>query len=146
MSRLGICGDDCDHCPRHLATVDGRPEALERVRSLWVQLGFRDASVTAESLRCRGCHPDNACPYPAQLACAMNRQLSNCGQCSDYPCALVEAAFAHSEAVARRCRAASSPDDWPALEAAFFRKRENLDRVARDSQGTDCPYGLKDSG
>jgi hypothetical protein len=123
---LGVCGDNCSECPRFLATKSGDRAQLGVLAALWVKLGFRDTLPRPEEMECRGCSPANLCAYPDQRRCAVERGLSNCGECGEYPCEVAARGLERSDAAADRCRRLCSPQEWATLRRAFLNKRENL--------------------
>jgi Protein of unknown function (DUF3795) len=131
MPTLGVCGDNCDQCPRGIATRTGDAKLLEETLALWIRSGLRPAGTPAESLLCNGCARSGACAYSEQRSCAIGRHIGNCGMCDDYPCAAAKKAFHQSDELAARCRETCGPDDFRRMEAAFFRKKQNLDAVNR---------------
>ncbi len=126
---IGICGDDCLNCPRYRATGDKNPEALEKVRELWVKLGLRDPDFPAKELVCHGCKPENQCAYPELFVCARAKALDNCGLCPEYPCELIDAAFEKSAKLYRHVAAICSEQETAILKKAFFSKKQNLDQI-----------------
>ncbi len=126
MLTLGVCGDDCTHCPRFIATQTGDRSRLAALAALWVRLGLRDTLPEPEDLACRGCTPTNPCAYADQRQCALERRFSNCGECFEYPCQMATRGLARSDALAERCRGASNTEEWETLRRAFFNKLENL--------------------
>ena len=59
MKMTGICGDNCSSCPRYLATQSGTSRDLEKVKDLWVRLGFRELDFPAKDMICHGCKPES---------------------------------------------------------------------------------------
>ncbi len=129
---IGICGDNCQFCPRYVATKDERPEELEKVKELWVRLGLRDPDFSAQHLACNGCKPENECAYSELRACTKERAAANCGLCHGYPCGLINEAFGKSEKLRSRAAPICTPKEMVMLKRAFFSKRQNLDRIHRD--------------
>jgi hypothetical protein len=129
MSIIGACGDDCSSCPRYNATIKNDMKALERVKELWVLLGWRPADVTLEELKCSGCREDNICAYKELRDCAFKKDLNNCGMCKEYPCGLVKAAFEKTEHAFRSCKNLCSEEEMDSLIKAFRYKKTNLDRT-----------------
>ena len=125
---IGICGDNCELCPRFVATRSGRPEDLLEVKALWVRLGLRDPAFPTERLACSGCTPENECAYPEVRACAHENSAVNCGVCPSYPCGLIAAVFAGAEQLRSRAARVCTPEEFSALEGAFFSKKQNLAR------------------
>ena len=130
--RIGISGDNCTVCPRYLATLSGDPRELEKVRDLWVRVGFREPDFPAEKLACRGCIPGNQCAYTGIRDCAHEKAVADCGLCDGYPCALIDAAFTRSDELRPRLAQACSPAELAVLEEAFLSKKRNLDRVHQE--------------
>ena len=126
---FGACGDDCSLCPRYRATLAGDRNALERVKELWILLGWREADVTAEELKCSGCRKENKCSYQKLRDCAFEKGYKNCGMCGRYPCGLVSAAFEKTENAFRSCNGIGSDEEMEALTKAFRYKKSNLDRI-----------------
>jgi hypothetical protein len=131
MPTLGVCGDNCDQCPRAIATRTGDAKLLEDTLALWVRTGLRPAGTPAKSLLCNGCTSAEPCAYHDQRTCARSRHIDNCGMCDDYPCAVAKKTFHESDELAARCRGTCGHDDFRRMEAAFFRKKQNLDRVSK---------------
>jgi hypothetical protein len=126
---IGVCGDDCLHCPRYVAMQNGSVEALEEVKELWVRLGLRDTDFPVWDLACIGCRPENRCAYPEIRACAQGQEIENCGQCPEYPCGLLNTVFEKSGKLRSHAALICNPKEMDALQKAFFSKRENLDRM-----------------
>jgi Protein of unknown function (DUF3795) len=129
VAQLGVCGDNCDICPRYLATVADDHGALRQLAVLWTRLGWREASVTADDMKCRGCRTATTCAYPEQRACALDLGLSSCGECDRYPCPLVERSVRRTLDALDHCRDVCSPAQFASLARAYARKRENLSQV-----------------
>jgi hypothetical protein len=129
---IGICGDNCQFCPRYVATNGGRPEELENVKELWVRLGLRDPDFPAQDLACDGCKRENRCAYSELRACANERAIDNCGLCHDYPCGLIQAAFEKSENLRDHAAIVCRPKEMDTLHKAFFSKKQNLDQIHID--------------
>ena len=83
---MAICGDNCDSCPRYIATESGESIELEKVKALWVRLGLRGDEFPVEKMVCHGCKPNNACAYAELRSCVQKKSVDNCGCCDDYPC------------------------------------------------------------
>ena len=126
---IGICGDSCVDCPRYIAAESGNAKALEGVKAWWVRLGLRTEDFPAGEMACTGCRPENVCAYPEIRACAQKRRLKNCGLCDAYPCGLVAAAFEKTAEFRTRAASICTPEEFAALDRAFFRKRQILDWI-----------------
>ena len=129
MCPIGICGDNCSYCPRYIATQNRSAKELEKIKELWVRLGFRDATFSAQELTCSGCRPENKCAYPELRACAREKEIDNCGLCKVYPCELINAAFEKSEKLRSHAARVCKPGEMDALHKAFFSKRQTLDQM-----------------
>jgi hypothetical protein len=129
MTTIGICGDDCLYCPRYLATQRGKVEELEKVKDLWVRLGFRNPACYASDLTCYGCTPENNCAYRELRACVYERGIENCGLCEVYPCQFVRAVFEKSDQLCSQALKVCTTKEMELLRKAFFSKRENLEKM-----------------
>jgi hypothetical protein len=129
MSMIGACGDNCSCCPRYIAAQEGSLEALNKVKELWVRLGFREADFPARDLACSGCGPENQCAYHEVRECAYGKGIDNCGLCQDYPCEVMDAVFEKSENIKSHASSVCASEEMDALTRAFFSKRENLDTI-----------------
>jgi hypothetical protein len=125
IMRIGVCGDNCDLCPRFQATENGSEEYLSEVTHLWLRLGIRDRLVSSDEIRCHGCTPENNCAYQEQRDCAFRQGLVNCGMCDSYPCEITERTFQKTDHLRRSIEGCP---DFVHIEKAFFRKKEYLDR------------------
>jgi len=129
--RLAYCGNDCDECPRYLATKSGDEKVLQETAVLWHRLGYRDRVVSPEEIACQGCTSSNWCRYEI-TKCAVKKQVNNCGECQTYPCPTILETFKRTEAFAKESKATCSQEDYARLRKAFFLKKENLDRINND--------------
>ena len=138
MLQLAFCGDDCNFCPRYIATQSGSEEQLKEVAILWKKAGWQEAIVSPEEMVCYGCSSVSRCVYGIK-ECALEKDVENCGRCQDYPCEKVIKVFERTEVYARKCQEICSQEEYERLQRAFFSKKENLDRANRDycSQRTD---------
>ena len=140
VNMIGICGDDCSHCPRYAATQKGSKDELEKVKELWVRLGFRDSNIPAQELVCHGCGPENQCAYSEVRACVYAKGIESCGSCDSYPCELVNAVFEKSEKLRSQAARICTPKEMEVLQKAFFSKKENLDRKYLESHKKQGRY------
>jgi hypothetical protein len=127
-SGIAHCGNDCGRCPRHLATREGGREKLRAVAALWLRIGWRDREPEPEEMACYGCGSTVWCRYGIK-PCAESRHAVACGECADFPCGLIRTAFEKTEEYREQCRRVCSAGEYADLEAAFFRKRENLKKM-----------------
>lgn len=129
MDKIGACGDKCSNCPRYIATLSDDIEEFEKVKELWVRLGWRDASSPAEKLVCHGCSPEVKCSYPELHRCANGKKISNCGLCYNYPCKLVKAAYKRTERLVSVAKGVCDSEEMDILNKAFFHKKQTLDQI-----------------
>lgn len=129
MLKLAFCGDDCNLCPRYIATQSGDVEQLKEAASMWKKAGWRDGIVPPEEMVCYGCILVKWCRYNDIRKCAEDKGIDNCGKCDDYPCKKMEKVFEQSESYAKQCKNSFSREDYERLDKAFFSKRQNLDKV-----------------
>lgn len=128
---MGVCGDNCEFCPRCNATRSGERTELEKVKELWVRLGLRDRDFPVENMACRGCLPESKCAYPGLRACAVVKGHDNCGRCDVFPCRLIEEVFMKTDQLKSRAIAVCTPEEMEQLRKAFFNKKKNLDGLHR---------------
>ena len=134
MLKLGFCGDDCNACPRYIATQSGDVEQLKKVAALWYRVGYRDKIVPPEEMICHGCSSTwcNRTYLRDVRECASEKSIENCGECEGYPCKKVLKVFEQTESFAKACREKCSKEEYECLQKAFFSKKDNLDRVNRE--------------
>lgn len=126
---IGICGDNCNYCPRYVATQNGGPKELEEVKELWVRLGLRDPDFPPQDMACFGCSPENKCAYSEIRVCVYGKGIENCGLCQAYPCELLNAVFEKSEKLRPHSTLVCTTKEMDSLSKAFFSKRQNLDQM-----------------
>ncbi len=134
MNEIGVCGDNCSYCPRYIATESGDIQELEKVKELWVRLGWREESFPAEKLACNGCAPEINCAYPQLRNCADEKNISNCGLCDNYPCELVNAAFERTKRLTSNARSVCSLEEMDILNKAFLHKKKTLDQIHQQTK------------
>jgi hypothetical protein len=131
MILVGFCGDNCALCPRYIATKRGEIHDLKKVRDLWVRVGWRDKDTSAEEIACRGCASVKSCGYDNVRVCAKNKEISNCGECNDYPCQEIIEVFRRTKSYETKCKKVCSPGEYEELLKAFFLKKQTLDAIHR---------------
>jgi len=131
MLKLAFCGDDCNACPRYIATQSSNVERLKEVAEMWKRAGWRDTIVPPEEMLCHGCASVKWCRYDDIRKCAQEKGIDNCGQCGNYPCAEIEEVFEQTKSYAKdsKARCSKKKEDYECLHRAFFSKKQNLDRV-----------------
>ena len=125
----GLCGDNCEYCPRYIATQKGTKVGLEEVKELWVRLGLSDHDFPAEDMACHGCSPESKCAYADLRACINEKGHENCGLCYDYPCLLIDSAFKKSEKLKSHAVKVCTQEEMNILHKAFFSKKEYFDYI-----------------
>jgi hypothetical protein len=134
MDKIGVCGDNCSCCPRYIATLSGNIEELEKVKELWVRLGWREESFPADKLVCHGCNPEVKCAYPMLRNCAYEKKIPNCGLCDNYPCELVSAAYERTERLTSNAGGICNWEEMDKLNKAFLHKKRTLDKIYNDKK------------
>jgi len=129
MDLIGFCGDNCDLCPRYIATKSGSLHDLEKVRDLWVRVGWRDKETSLEEIACGGCATVKSCGYDNVRICVKNKGIANCGECIDYPCKQIIKVFDRTKSYEKKCKEVCSPDEYERLYEAFFLKKQTLDAI-----------------
>ena len=125
MLPLAFCGNDCNVCPRLVATNSEDPELLREVAILWHRLGYRDTVVSPEEMACHGCQSQTHCRYDIH-SCVVQRNVLQCGRCDEYPCEKIEEAFKVTESFASQVDSLES-EIRDRLREAFFFKRKRLE-------------------
>lgn len=129
MRLVGFCGDNCDLCPRYIGTKSGDIRHLEKVRDLWVRVGWRNRGTKSEEIVCSGCASVKSCRYDNVRICAKSKGINNCGECLDYPCKEIIKVFKRTKSYERKCKRVCSPGEYQKLHRAFFLKKRTLDAI-----------------
>ena len=120
--KIGLCGDDCNICPRYTAQTN---EELQSVAELFYRVGYADIVVSPEVIKCMGCSGDKLCEY-GLLDCLNEHNIQKCNQCSDFPCDKIDSMLKKSKLYEQRCRKFCSDSEFLILKKAFFEKEANL--------------------
>ena len=131
MLKMCYCGDDCNQCPRYLATQSGDEAQLEKVAELWRTIGWRDTLEPPEKLACHGCASLDICEL-GMRDCAISNGFDSCGKCADYPCEKMVRIFENNQREAAICREQFSQEDYEVFQRAFFDKKGRLDKIHRN--------------
>ena len=131
MLKMGYCGDDCNQCPRYLATQSDDEEQFRKVAELWRIVGWRITDEPPENLTCHGCDSLDICEL-GMRDCAMAKGLDSCGKCADYPCEKMKDIFKNNQREAAICREKFSKEDCETFQRAFFNKKERLDKIHKN--------------
>jgi uncharacterized protein DUF3795 len=129
MSYIGYCGDNCELCPRYIATKSNDREKLQEAAILWKKVGLNDQIVTPEEMICNGCATLDNCHYSDIRECVRDKEISNCGKCIDYPCDKINGVFETTRFYEQQCKETCASDDYERLKKAFFSKKETLDAI-----------------
>jgi hypothetical protein len=129
--KTGYCGDDCNYCPRYLATQGGNEERFAEVATMWRLTGWRDTEEPPEKLACHGCASVKICGLGIR-ECAISKGIDTCGECKDYPCEKLRDIFRNNEKEAVICKDNFSKEDYILFQRAFFSKEKRLDEINRD--------------
>ena len=131
MGRLAFCGDDCNLCPRYTATQSGDLKQLHMLAEVWYRVGWRDAIMLPEEMVCHVCSTQNLCRHGIR-ECASETGVENCGQCRNYPCDRLSAAFERMREYESRCKEVCSTEVFENLRKECFSRKENLDRANKE--------------
>jgi hypothetical protein len=85
---IAMCGLACDDCPAFVATLKNDNMEKERVAKMWSSKEF---PLKAEDISCEGCATVRGklmkfCDTCQVRQCGMERNVSNCAYCGEYPC------------------------------------------------------------
>ena len=120
---IAACGNDCAVCPRHLPKSE---EELHHTAELWMKIGYRDHIVTNDEISCEGCRIDNWCRYDI-IGCTTQKNILNCGKCTEYPCDKIKECFAVTESFVPTCKMMCTDAEFDIMKKAFYEKLKNLD-------------------
>ncbi len=123
---IAACGNDCSVCPRYNKEPFAKSDKeLSHTAELWYKIGYRDHIVSNDEISCQGCMEDNWCRYNV-VKCVHEKNISNCGQCNDYPCANIKECFAVTQSFEPKCKEVCSKEECEIMKRAFFEKEQNL--------------------
>ncbi len=131
MLNLGLCGDDCNYCPRYLATVSSDEERLKEVAIMWQMIGWRNSVCSPEDMLCQGCASVKTCGLGIK-ECVIENGIDNCGKCGDYPCEKLVKIFEDNRKEAIISKDRLSKQDYALFQKAFFSKKERLNKIHRE--------------
>ena len=89
MTLIAYCGLDCSECPALRATVSDNHETRRQIAAEWSRI--YNAEIDPEDINCMGCSTKDGrkfshCFQCSIRMCAMERSLSACHECPEYPC------------------------------------------------------------
>ena len=93
---IAYCGLDCEKCGAFIATRNNDDSLRAKVAEEWSRLF--DSPMKPEHINCTGCRSTGVKTYYCdQLCeirkCAMERSVTTCAQCPDFPCNRVDEFF-----------------------------------------------------
>lgn len=119
---ITLCGDNCTYCPRYTAKTE---EELNKVAELWYRIGWCNTIVSAEQIKCFGCHSHKVCTYNL-VDCVKENDVQKCNQCSKYPCNKISDMLERTDEYKKVCLAKCQEAEYATLAKAFFEKGINL--------------------
>ena len=125
MLKLAYCGNDCNQCPRYIATQSGT-EQLEQVDELWKRLGYRDELESPGKMSCYGCSSVPSCRYGIK-ECALEGKVDNCGRCSKYPCDKIDTMFQWTLKHVKKMKDCCSKEEYELMLNMINDKKHNPD-------------------
>jgi hypothetical protein len=129
--KIGFCGDDCNYCPRYLATQSGDEERLKQIAGIWQMIGWRDSVNSPEEMLCQGCASVQTCGLGIK-ECVIEKGVDSCGKCPDYPCEERVKIFKENQKGALIYKEKLSEEDYDLFQKAFFSKKERLDKINKE--------------
>ena len=130
MLKIGLCGDDCNYCPKYLATQSNDEARLKEVAAMWRMIGWVNPTDSPGDMTCHGCDIVSICGLGIK-ECVLEKGVENCGKCPDYPCEKMLEIFENNKREADICRKNLSAEDFEIFQKAFFSKKERLDNINR---------------
>jgi len=89
LSNIAYCGLDCEGCPAFIAHLSNDGALREKTAAEWSRA--YEANIQPDDVNCTGCTGtgikfswcSSGCPI---RKCAIEKRVSSCGACPDYPC------------------------------------------------------------
>ena len=122
---IAPCGDNCSACPRYMTNSEVEWQSAAK---LWHKLGWTDAMLSPESIKCSGCcihHFKPLCSFSI-IDCLKEHNINKCNQCSGFPCAKIDRMLDASKQTQEQCKKVCSEEEYLVLHRALFCKEENL--------------------
>ena len=129
--KIGYCGDDCNCCPRYLATQSGNEERLKEVSAIQQIIGWRDHLESPDDITCHGCNTVDKCGLGIK-ECVLEKGVDSCGKCPDYPCEKLLLILRNNKKEVNVCKNSLSKEDFELFKQAFFYKKERLDKINKE--------------
>jgi hypothetical protein len=118
MLKLAYCGNDCNYCPRYVATQSGDKGRLQELAAVWKKLGWRDDILRPEEMVCYGCSSVHWCRYGVR-ECALEKRIDNCAECENYPCEKITKTFNQTRLYARKSKGILSRKEYQRFQKAY---------------------------
>ncbi len=89
---IAFCGRSCTDCPAFLGVRRSTPEARAKLAAEW---STEASPLTPEDIDCHGCigADDQLISFCRDCdirACGIEKDVSTCAECGDYPCRKLE--------------------------------------------------------
>jgi len=92
---IAYCGLTCTECPAYLATQADDDQLRAKTAAMWSE--YFKGTIPPESINCTGCSSDGPrfshCDMCEIRACAIGRNLLNCGHCDEFACSKLDFIF-----------------------------------------------------
>lgn len=93
---IAFCGIACNECPTFQATQENNNEKRAKISVQWSKLLKTD--LKPEDINCDGCQLKSGKLFTYAQSCgirkcAVDKKVTNCAYCSDYPCEKLETLF-----------------------------------------------------
>ncbi len=92
------------------------------------KVGWRYNLDEPEKMVCHGCQDVEKCEYTVK-ECCIEKKIENCGQCVNFPCAIINKAFKKTEDYKENFKKILTKKEYNIFQKAFFSKRENLNKI-----------------
>lgn len=92
---IAYCGLICNDCPAYIVTNSNDPEQKLKLSKEW---SSPDYKVSPDDINCTGCHAGSKavfkfCNECEIRICGVEKEIENCGHCSEYPCSKLDIPF-----------------------------------------------------
>ncbi len=133
MTEIAVCGNDCNYCPRYIATKKGDVKNLKKVAELWKRTGLRNSVETPDIISCKGCRIVQNCKHGI-FECAKEKGIDNCGLCADYPCENISEVFERANSYKKTFKKSCTKKEYDILNKAFFCKMQTLNKISGENK------------
>ncbi len=92
---IAFCGLNCRECPAFIATQKDDDEARKKISKEWANEEF---GIEPADVDCDGCLVTDGklmsfCDVCDVRICALDKEVENCGHCTEYPCGKLDKIF-----------------------------------------------------